>query len=53
MKLGKGFLAFRKGGMLCVDTDVVQYTDYQDSPKKMELRTDPFPKGISSYLWIK
>ena len=45
LRLNTGFLALRKGGMLCVDTDIVDFTDYQSTGKKLEIRTNPFPKG--------
>ena len=45
MRLKKGYLALRKGGKLCVDTDKVQFNDYQAIAKELEIRTVPFPKG--------
>ncbi|XP_058270511.1 adenine phosphoribosyltransferase isoform X2 [Hemibagrus wyckioides] len=38
--LGKGFLAIRKAGHLCVETQTQEYTDYSGREKLMEVRTD-------------
>ncbi len=44
-RLGTGFLAVRKAGHLCVDTNTVCYTDYQKREKFIEVRKYPFPPG--------
>ncbi|XP_002732091.1 adenine phosphoribosyltransferase-like [Saccoglossus kowalevskii] len=54
--LDKGFLALRKKGGLCVDTSDVHYTDYQNTKKTLEIRTDPFLEGTRVLLvdqWIE
>ncbi|KAI5098741.1 hypothetical protein C0J45_10880 [Silurus meridionalis] len=38
--LGKGFLAFRKAGHLCVETQTQDYCDYTGKEKLMEVRVD-------------
>ncbi len=52
MTTGKGFLAIRKGGRLCVDTDEVDYECYAGPGKVMEMRKNAFPPGtrVSWYL---
>ena len=44
-KAGKGFLAIRKGGKLCVPTDEVTYECYAGPGNKMELRKNAFKPG--------
>ncbi|NWT67909.1 APT1 phosphoribosyltransferase, partial [Prunella himalayana] len=43
--LRKGFLAIRKAGHLCVQTEAQPYTDYSGREKRMELRTDAISPG--------
>ncbi|XP_026154788.1 adenine phosphoribosyltransferase [Mastacembelus armatus] len=54
--LGKGFLAFRKAGHLCVDTQNQNYTDYTGKEKTMEVRLDVLKPGMQVLLvdqWIE
>ena len=44
-RLNKGFVLLRKPHHLCVPVDQVNYVDYSDMVKTMELRQNPFPKG--------
>lgn len=43
--LGKGFLAIRKAGHLCVETQMQEYTDYSGREKLMEVRVDVLKPG--------
>lgn len=43
--LEKGFLAIRKAGHLCVETQVQEYTDYSGRNKLMEVRDDVLKPG--------
>lgn len=43
--LGKGFLAIRKAGHLCVQTRTQEYTDYSGREKLMEVRVDVLKPG--------
>ncbi|KAG7266433.1 hypothetical protein CRUP_030656, partial [Coryphaenoides rupestris] len=54
--LGKGFLAVRKAGHLCVETQSQQYTDYSGREKTMEVRVDMLKPGLRVLLvdqWIE
>ncbi|KAM4796513.1 adenine phosphoribosyltransferase-like [Rhinophrynus dorsalis] len=54
--LGKGFLAIRKAGHLCVETNSQTYVDYSGREKVMEVRTDVIKKGLRILLvdqWIE
>ncbi|XP_041851790.1 adenine phosphoribosyltransferase [Melanotaenia boesemani] len=54
--LGKGFLAFRKAGHLCVVTQNQNYTDYTGREKTMEVRLDVLKPGLRVLLvdqWIE
>lgn len=56
MKLQKGFLAIRKAGHLCVETQSQNYTDYTGREKTMEVRQDVLKPGIRVLLvdqWIE
>ncbi|XP_068010669.1 adenine phosphoribosyltransferase-like isoform X4 [Melanerpes formicivorus] len=44
-RLQKGFLAIRKAGHLCVQTQAQPYTDYSGREKVMEVRTDAISPG--------
>ena len=44
-KLGKGFLAIRNAGHLCIQTDSQQYCDYSGREKTMEVRLDVLKPG--------
>lgn len=43
--LGKGFLAIRKAGHLCVETHTQDYSDYSGREKVMEVRVDVLKPG--------
>lgn len=43
--LGKGFLAIRKAGHLCVATESKGYSDYTGREKCMEVRVDVLKPG--------
>lgn len=45
MSLGKGFLAIRKAGHLCVQTRIQDYSDYSGREKLMEVRVDVLKPG--------
>lgn len=45
--LGKGFLAVRKAGHLCVATESQSYSDYTGREKTMEVRVDVLKPGQS------
>ncbi|XP_041665982.1 adenine phosphoribosyltransferase [Cheilinus undulatus] len=54
--LGKGFLAIRKAGHLCVTTENQNYTDYTGREKTMEVRVDVLKPGMRVLLvdqWIE
>lgn len=54
--LGKGFLAIRKAGHLCVKTYNQTYVDYSGKEKNMEIRTDTIKPGLHILLvdqWIE
>ncbi|XP_026197378.1 purine phosphoribosyltransferase family protein [Anabas testudineus] len=54
--LGKGFLAIRKAGHLCVTTQNQNYTDYTGREKTMEVRLDVLKPGMRVLLvdqWIE
>uniref|UniRef100_F7BJR4 adenine phosphoribosyltransferase n=1 Tax=Xenopus tropicalis TaxID=8364 RepID=F7BJR4_XENTR len=54
--LGKGFLAIRKAGHLCVKTRSTNYADYSGKEKVMEVRTDVIKTGLRILLvdqWIE
>uniref|UniRef100_A0A3Q1EE24 adenine phosphoribosyltransferase n=2 Tax=Acanthochromis polyacanthus TaxID=80966 RepID=A0A3Q1EE24_9TELE len=54
--LGKGFLAIRKAGHLCVATQTQNYTDYTGREKTMEIRLDVLKPGVNVLLvdqWIE
>ncbi|XP_038159326.1 adenine phosphoribosyltransferase [Cyprinodon tularosa] len=54
--LGKGFLAIRKAGHLCVATENQNYTDYTGREKTMEVRLDVLKPGMKVLLvdqWIE
>ncbi|XP_014828714.1 PREDICTED: adenine phosphoribosyltransferase-like [Poecilia mexicana] len=56
MTLGKGFLAIRKAGHLCVATQNQNYTDYTGREKTMEVRLDVLKPGLRVLLvdqWIE
>ncbi|XP_075706969.1 adenine phosphoribosyltransferase-like isoform X2 [Rhinoderma darwinii] len=46
--LGKGFLAIRKAGHLCVKTYSQSYVDYSAKEKNMEIRTDAIKPGVAT-----
>ncbi|KPP74708.1 adenine phosphoribosyltransferase 1-like [Scleropages formosus] len=55
-KLGKGFLAIRKAGHLCVSTWEQAYVDYSGHRKVMEVRQDVLRPGLRVLLvdqWIE
>ncbi|KAM8853422.1 adenine phosphoribosyltransferase [Synchiropus picturatus] len=55
-RLGKGFLAIRKVGHLCVATQNQNYTDYSGREKTMEVREDVLKPGLRVLLvdqWIE
>ncbi|XP_038549866.1 adenine phosphoribosyltransferase [Micropterus salmoides] len=54
--LGKGFLAVRKAGHLCVATQTQNYTDYTGRDKTLEVRLDVLNPGVRVLLvdqWIE
>ncbi|CAG08969.1 unnamed protein product [Tetraodon nigroviridis] len=54
--LGKGFLAVRKTGHLCVATESRSYRDYTGMEKTMEVRVDVLKPGMRVLLvdqWIE
>lgn len=48
--LGKGFLAVRKAGHLCVATESQSYSDYTGREKTMEVRVDVLKPGQSIHI---
>ncbi|XP_051719367.1 adenine phosphoribosyltransferase [Ctenopharyngodon idella] len=56
MSLGKGFLAIRKAGHLCVQTRIQDYSDYSGREKLMEVRVDVLKPGLRVLIvdqWIE
>ncbi|KAF5908223.1 adenine phosphoribosyltransferase-like, partial [Clarias magur] len=56
MTLGKGFLAIRKAGHLCVETQTQEYSDYSGRDKLMEVRVDVLKPGLCVLIvdqWIE
>ncbi|CAM4551717.1 hypothetical protein PO909_003357 [Leuciscus waleckii] len=56
MTLGKGFLAIRKAGHLCVETRTQDYSDYSGREKCMEVRVDVLKPGLRVLIvdqWIE
>uniref|UniRef100_A0A672Y707 adenine phosphoribosyltransferase n=2 Tax=Sphaeramia orbicularis TaxID=375764 RepID=A0A672Y707_9TELE len=54
--LGKGFLAIRKAGHLCVATQNQNYTDYTGKEKTLEVRVDVLKPGVRVLIvdqWIE
>lgn len=54
--LGKGLLAIRKAGHLCVETRTQDYSDYSGQEKLMEVRVDVLKPGLRVLLvdqWIE
>uniref|UniRef100_A0AAY4B3R5 adenine phosphoribosyltransferase n=2 Tax=Denticeps clupeoides TaxID=299321 RepID=A0AAY4B3R5_9TELE len=54
--LGRGFLAIRKAGHLCVPTRTREYTDYSGREKTMEVRLDVLRPGLRVLIvdqWIE
>uniref|UniRef100_A0AAY5EV47 adenine phosphoribosyltransferase n=1 Tax=Electrophorus electricus TaxID=8005 RepID=A0AAY5EV47_ELEEL len=54
--LGKGFLAIRKAGHLCVSTKTQEYSDYTGKEKVIEVREDVLKPGLHVLLvdqWIE
>ncbi|KAJ8386262.1 hypothetical protein AAFF_G00175820 [Aldrovandia affinis] len=54
--LGTGFLAIRKAGHLCVQTETQVYSDYSGREKLMEVRLDVLKPGLRVLLvdqWIE
>ncbi|XP_043115837.1 adenine phosphoribosyltransferase [Puntigrus tetrazona] len=54
--LGKGFLAIRKAGHLCVETRAQDYSDYSGREKLMEVRVDVLKPGLRVLIvdqWIE
>lgn len=54
--LGKGFLAVRKAGHLCVATENQKYSDYTGREKTMEVRLDVLRPGLKVLIvdqWIE
>ncbi|MGI9464901.1 MAG: phosphoribosyltransferase family protein [Aestuariivirgaceae bacterium] len=55
-RLGTGFLPIRKAGKLCVDTDVVSFTNYSGRTQDMEMRMPAFAPGTRVLLvdqWVE
>ncbi|NXP74859.1 APT1 phosphoribosyltransferase, partial [Ramphastos sulfuratus] len=55
-RLQKGFLAIRKAGHLCVQTQAQPYTDYSGREKVMEVRIDAISPGLHILLvdqWVE
>ncbi|MEO0799980.1 MAG: phosphoribosyltransferase family protein [Pseudomonadota bacterium] len=55
-RIGKGFLPIRKAGKLCVETDVVSFSNYSGRTQDMEMRTPAFAPGTRVLLvdqWIE
>ncbi|XP_023646782.1 adenine phosphoribosyltransferase isoform X2 [Paramormyrops kingsleyae] len=60
-RLGRGFLAIRKAGHLCIQTKEQAYKDYSSCQKLMEVRLDVLRAGVAAIAiensnggrWIK
>jgi adenine phosphoribosyltransferase len=55
-RLGVGFLPIRKAGKLCVDTDLVSFTNYSGRTQDMEMRKPAFAPGTRVLVadqWIE
>ncbi|MEM9145028.1 MAG: phosphoribosyltransferase family protein [Pseudomonadota bacterium] len=55
-RLGIGFLPIRKAGKLCVETDLVSFTNYSGCTQDMEMRQPAFAPGTRVLLvdqWIE
>lgn len=55
-RLGVGFLPIRKAGKLCVDTDMVTFSNYSGRTQDMEMRKPAFAPGTKVLLvdqWIE
>ena len=55
-RLNVGFLPIRKAGKLCVDTDIVTYSNYSGRIQDMEVRIPAFSSGTRVLLvdqWIE
>ncbi len=55
-RLGIGFLPIRKAGKLCVDTDVVSFSNYSGRTQEMEMRQPAFGSGTRVILadqWVE
>ena len=56
VRLGKGFLTFRKAGKLPVEADSVAFVNYSGSTQQMEMRTPAFRPGTRVLLvdqWVE
>ncbi len=51
LKAGRGFLALRKGGRLCVETEEVEYECYSGPGKVLEMRKNAFTPGTRVSEW--
>ncbi|KAI4887272.1 hypothetical protein NFI96_021670 [Prochilodus magdalenae] len=54
--LGKGFLAIRKAGNLCTETETQDYNDYSGRQKIIEVRVDVLKPGLRVLIvdqWIE
>eukprot|EP00063_Salmo_salar_P094954 XP_014069789.1 PREDICTED: adenine phosphoribosyltransferase-like isoform X2 [Salmo salar] len=54
--LGKGFLAIRKAGHLCIQTQSQEYSDYSGREKMVEVRLDVLRPGLQVLIvdqWIE
>ncbi len=55
-RLGVGLLPIRKAGKLCVDTDLVSFTNYSGRTQGMEMRLPAFQPGTRVLLvdqWVE
>ena len=52
-RLKKGFLALRKAGHLCIETEKVPYVDYQKREKMIEVGKQPFPPGNVDICYLQ
>ena len=55
-RIGKGFLPIRKAGKLCVDTDLVTFSNYSGRTQEMEMRMPAFAPGTRVLLadqWVE
>ncbi len=56
VRKGVGFIPIRKAGKLCVDTDVVSFSNYSGRTQDMEIRKPAFAEGTRVLLvdqWIE